>query len=442
MRILFVVHTFPPESNGGTELHAHDAARVLARDHSLRVFCRCADDDLPEGDVSRTEDEGFEVTWFNNLFTEYDSFEWTYKNPRVHAAFVAELESFRPDVVHIHHLTNLSVTIIEACKRRGLPVVFSLHDFWTVCPRGQRLAPDLRICEEIDRNKCYLCLAGIWPQWFSNRLLEPTVVDDRHRLSPANLAAFDHYMSYALDLCDLLLTPSRFHRDRMIESGLEPDRVVALHHGLDHERFHRRQRRGSVRVIGYIGSVIPPKGIRVLVEAFCQLRATDVELHVWGDAPPFHENHGYLAELQAIALGTDKTVRFRGGYDNERIGDILDGIDVLVVPSLWWETFSITMREAMLAGVPVIASDIGAMKEALDGTEAGLTFRCGDAHDLARVLGRLIRDRKLRGELSHGYRHVKTIERNAEEYLGLYDKAKRMARKRKGDIVVAPTSFP
>lgn len=443
MRILYVLHTYPPESSGGTELHARAIARSLARVHDVRVFTRSGALTTAHGEISRSVEDGIRITRFHNHFEGYGSFEWIYKDRAAHEAFERELDDFAPDIVHIQHPTMLSTTIAHATKKRGLPLVLSLHDFWTICPRGQRLTVDRRICDRIDRNKCYTCLSGMWPNWFHDRLHEKTVVDVYGNLSPETLARFDAHMQEVFELADVIVCPSRFHRQKMVEFGLDPKRTIALPHGLDHTPFvTERDPREDVRVIGFIGSVIPPKGVDVLVDAFRLLNDDALELHIHGDAPPFHEKRDYLYDLKTLALGIPQPVRFLGRYDNEQVAKILAGIDILVVPSLWWETFCLTIREAMLAGVPVVASDVGAMREAVETHQSGLCFRAGDAADLARVLSRLIGDAGLRERLSNRRREVKTIDQNAEEYLEVYERAKQAAEARRDQTKVSDPKFP
>ncbi|MCA9319119.1 MAG: glycosyltransferase family 4 protein, partial [Planctomycetes bacterium] len=442
MRILYVVHTYPPDSWGGTELHVRGLARCLAKDHDVRIFCRSGDEARDDGSVAHGLEDGLLVARFNNLYRHDDSFEWVYSNPLVHEAFETELERFRPDLVHVHHLTSLSVTLIHACKSRGIPVVFTLHDFWTVCPRGQRLHPSLEICEVIDREICHNCLSPLWPAWFPPLNAEGLrEADDLE--TPEPLRSFDAQLREALGLCDLLVTPSEFHRLKMLESlGTDPERMVAVPHGLDHAMF-RRLHDGAreVRVIGYIGSVIPPKGVHLLIEAFRRLDDPDLELRIHGEAPVFHEERRYLSVLKERAQDARGAVRFLGRYDNGDVPRLLEDIDILVVPSLWWETFSLTIREAILAGVPVIAADLGAMREALEASRAGLLFRPNDAEHLAGRLEELIRDEDLRCNLSNRRLEVKTLQRNAEDYVEIYAKAREISQQRE-DIVVPEPRFP
>src|SRR5262245_28519812 len=106
MRILYAIHAWHPEGKGGTEIHAHAVARALSRKgHQIGVFARTGRPDRDEYEVS-TEWEGpTSVTRINNNYRETPNFEWIYKNRRVHEAFEREITEFKPDLVHIHHLT-------------------------------------------------------------------------------------------------------------------------------------------------------------------------------------------------------------------------------------------------------------------------------------------------------------------------------------------------
>jgi hypothetical protein len=249
-------------------------------------------------------------------------------------------------------------------------------------------------------------------------------------------------MAYVLNLADVLVAPSEYHRERMLDFPIDPERIVALPHGLDHAPYARIQRRPRpVKKIGFIGSVIPIKGAHVLVDAFRHLARPDLELHVHGDAFAFHDDKNYFERLKSRAIGL-RNVFFHGAYLPEDLPEILSELDVLVVPSLWWESFCLTIREGQLAGLPVIASDLGAMREALDGEGCGLLFRPGDADELAERILRVIEDDDLRARLSDCRHAVKSIEQYVPEILGIYERAQRESARRAGTIVVAPPWFP
>ncbi|MCA9322432.1 MAG: glycosyltransferase, partial [Planctomycetes bacterium] len=105
---------------------------------------------------------------------------------------------------------------------------------------------------------------------------------------------------------------------------------------------------------------------------------------------------------------------------NGRIAEVLAGIDVLVVPSLWFENSPLTIHEAWLAGIPVLASDRGGMAELVDDGVNGLHFRLGDADDLRAKIRRLIDDRQLVRQLSNRPGVVKNIRDDAVDMEARY----------------------
>jgi hypothetical protein len=106
-------------------------------------------------------------------------------------------------------------------------------------------------------------------------------------------------------------------------------------------------------------------------------------------------------------------VRFHGRFDNARVADVYAGIDVLLVPSLWWENSPITIHEAYLTKTPVVASGIGGMKELVRDGIDGLHVRPGDDEDLAAKMRRFLDEPDLLQRLARDLPEVKTIEDDA-----------------------------
>ena len=172
--------------------------------------------------------------------------------------------------------------------------------------------------------------------------------------------------------------------------------------------------------IGYLGSMIPPKGAHVLVEAFKKLRRDDAVLDLHGVILAYHGDASYEPLLRQMVKG-DPRITLHGRYENSDLPSILSRLDVLVVPSIWWETFCITIREGFMGRVPVVAARLGALAEAIEDGRTGLLFEPGDADELARVLARLLDDPDLRRRLTEGsFERVKGISENAEEMLEHY----------------------
>jgi len=421
MKVAMVVHGFVPEATGGVELRCYYLARELAKEHQVAVFTRTGDASKEDYELSSETIDGIDVARVHYNFGDCREFRDIYVNDRMEGVFADWLDRFEPDVVHIHHLTCLTTTIPALLARRGIPCVMSLHDFWLSCPRGQIIRTDLNICDPIDRRKCLPCLEDLWPHfpWPSRGLFDRLLGRERD-LTP--ILEYERHVREVLATPDRLFAPCDFHRRQFIGLGAPQDRIQTMAYGFDQALFKgvadRRQPSERVR-IGYIGSVIPTKGVHVLVDAFAGIDPARATLDIYGEIPSFHGDTSYVRDMER-KVEAHEGIRIHGRYENRDLPDILAKIDVLVVPSIWYETFSITIREGFLAGIPVVASRLGAMGEAFEDGVSGLYFRAGDADDLREKLRSLIDDPDLRRRLVEAPKRVKSIGDNAREIADIY----------------------
>jgi len=208
----------------------------------------------------------------------------------------------------------------------------------------------------------------------------------------------------------------------MKKMGL-PGEVRASDNGNDVLRFADFRRTESKKVrFGFVGSIIPSKGVHVLIDAFKRVSSEDAELRIHGAGYSFEGYEDYEKEMRSMARG-DGRITFAGPFDNTRVGEVFAEFDVLVVPSIWYENSPLTIHEAALAGAPVIASDIGGMAEFVRDGVNGATFRTGSARHLAAKMAMFVKDRGLLVRLRPDAGMVKTVEENAEELDGYYRQA-------------------
>ncbi|MFH1176797.1 MAG: glycosyltransferase, partial [Acidobacteriota bacterium] len=135
MRVLLVVHGFPPGAGGGTEIYTHDLARALSRlgGVEVSVLAREAAPGRPEYAIRSERRDGLEIHLINNTFRACRSFRQTYRNAEIDALAGRLLAALQPDLVHVQHLTCLSTGIVEEAARRQVPVVVTLNDYWLLC---------------------------------------------------------------------------------------------------------------------------------------------------------------------------------------------------------------------------------------------------------------------------------------------------------------------
>ena len=190
-----------------------------------------------------------------------------------------------------------------------------------------------------------------------------------------------------------IIAPTRFVRD--VYYSLIPDlkEIEVLAHGIafpvigveEAQRDQRANRKDGRIHVGYIGSVARQKGVHVLVSAVNSLPEEDISLTVYGDLESFPD---YMAELQEMI--TRPGIELRGGLKHELIWTTVSGFDVVVVPTLWYETSVLVIDEVFAMGVPVIGSDIGVIPEKIIDGRNGRLFRPGDVSDLQEIFADLI----------------------------------------------------
>jgi glycosyltransferase involved in cell wall biosynthesis len=224
----------------------------------------------------------------------------------------------------------------------------------------------------------------------------------------------------ACSAVDVFLAPSRFLRQKYLDFGIPPQRLRWWPYGVESRHYPPRPPAPGPGIrFGYLGTWIPPKGLHLLIEAFEGIPNPDASLHIHGHHVPYPEHDDYLARLQGLVRSP--RVRFEGGYENAEVGRVLGGIDVLVVPSIWFENAPLTIQEAIRAGVPVITSDLGGMRELVQDGVNGLRFRPRDVSDLRAKMMRFVDDPGLRDRLRPAPSSVRDHGEDVQAHLRLYE---------------------
>jgi GT2 family glycosyltransferase/glycosyltransferase involved in cell wall biosynthesis len=369
-----------------------------------------------------------------------------YRDPRMTLAVRPLLDRLRPEVVHVGSLAGLSTGLVGEA-RRSSPVVLTLHDFWPVCPLGQLVTLSLEVCPGPAPRRCLGCVgeqvATRRPalRGLGRRL--PLLAPLGRLAARVSTEAADRIgergeeMRSVLRGADRVLAPSRSLRDRLASLGIEG--VVYLPHGLPTSRPAPLQPDADGRVrFGFLGAAIPSKGVHVLAEAFCRLGDPRALLRIHGGFPSYHGDIGYEARIRSV-LGAAAKDALRGPYAHADLPQVLAGIDVVVVPSLWEENAPLVVLEAFRARRPLLVSDHGGLAELVREGVDGLRVPPGDAAALAAALRRLLDSPRLREQLGRTPPHVPQMEEHTAALETVYAEALERHRARPGRVgVVVP----
>jgi len=247
-----------------------------------------------------------------------------------------------------------------------------------------------------------------FPRWpLDRKLLEK--LEDR-----------EGYLINTLKAADKIVILGQLAGDLLAARGIPSSRLQFVTPGIDvvnWQRLPRPPRHTGLR-IGYLGQVAPHKGIHVLIDAFRRVSGPEssLDLKIYGDLTRFP---GYVAELRKLAAGSPR-IQLCGPYDNRSVEDVLSRIDVVVVPSVCFETRPVVMMEAAIARVPTIASRLPNMQYLVRHGVDGLLFTPGDAGDLACQIQRLIDEPGLLERLSEEIQPVRTTEDEMAELEDIY----------------------
>ena len=433
MNVLIVVHGFPPHAQGGSEVFADLHARTLHERHgdTVYVLTREHDPAAPEYRVRIEHRNGVTIGWINNTFRSTRSFAETYDNDEITRVAAGLVESFEPDVAHVHHLTCLSTGIVPLLVQAGVPCFLTLHDYWLLCHRGQLLDCDLEPCAGPEPSGCDRCLgdvAGVGRAGFAfalawrglERSVPPGAARTLQRTGRGLAGVFGRRSETAgeatrrLDhmrgICRLVthfFAPSESIRQRYIEFGLEADKITHAPYGFDNRPFrHARTSSDKLRV-GFLGSLMVSKAPHVLLEAFQRLAPSSASLQLFGVPVAYHGDDSYRDRL--APLMHTPGVQMRGPLPHDAVPTALASLDVLVVPSVWPENSPLVIQEAFLAGVPVVASRIGGIPEVVTDGVNGLLFEPGSRTELEQALRRLLDEPDLLPSLRRGLPTVRTI---------------------------------
>lgn len=318
--------------------------------------------------------EDIETPWkkyFPQNMSKLMAFTRPFGSREVRAKFTKLLDDFRPDVVHLNNIhTQLSPVIAELAHKRGIRVVWTLHDYKLLCPRYDCLRGGKEVCEQCfngDKTPCktYRCMKG--SALASMIGYREAVMWNRERLE---------------ECTDLFVCPSRFMAEKMAQGGFGKDKLRPLCNFIDIEKC-RKDSYDKDDYYCYVGRLSHEKGVGTLIEAASWL---PYRLKVIGGGPMMEELKIKNEKLKIKNEESKGNVEFLGFRQWDEIKEIAGRARFTVIPSEWYENNPLSVIEAECIGTPVLGARIGGIPELIDEGVNGMTFESGNADDLAEKI--------------------------------------------------------
>jgi len=407
LRILFVIHQFFPCWYTGTERFTLNLAKQIQRmGHFVEVLTYAWDDNsnfIPYKGilVKRYVYEGIPVIAIKHQETQHGgSVAFRIFDDRLEPALESIIVKEKYDIVHVTHPFRCGSSCIHVANKNQIPVLLSFTDFWTVCPNFISVTKNGQLCYSSEGGK--KCITGC----FQNNDKEMIVkrVEEIGKM---------------LGMTACCTTQTQLLK-RRIHSTYPLSKIQVIRFGKNYSNIRKNSRiysKDSKITIGFISTLQPHKGAHILIDAFNKVHRNNISLKIYGDY--FHHRE-YYQSLKKSA--SDKNVQFCNAYKYEDLQQILDDLDIVVVPSIWWENAPLVLLRSLAHKVPVIVSDLEGMTEIIKDGENGFVFYVGNADSLANVLEKIGEDPTILNTIKNNIISPPRIEEEAFEYEILYNK--------------------
>lgn len=422
MHILKIIHGYPSNYNAGSEVYSQSICNELSKNNIVSVFTREENPYTKDFQIRKEQKEDNLAFYYVNNPQGKDG----YRHSELDANFATLIQEIKPEIAHIGHLNHLSTGIIDELNKAKIPIVFTLHDFWLMCPRGQFLTRSIgkennfQLCSGQEDKKCATSCYEVyfsgkekeaeedttnWTKWIHNRMEETIAI---------------------IDKVNLFIAPSNYLRDRFIRDFKVPEnKIIYLDYGFPTEYLTQTEKSKEKinYTFGYIGTHIPAKGINLLIEAFSKIEKP-ATLKIFG-----RDNGQSTKALKQLAKVSINPIEFHGEYINHNLAnDVFSNIDCIVVPSIWAENSPLVIHEAQSCKIPVITADFGGMKEYVNHKVNGLLFEHRNVVSLQEQLEFAINNEEVMKKLgNNGYLYsdngsVPDIVDHCKELEAIYNK--------------------
>lgn len=336
--ILFILHNdFLIGSNhpvGGTEFHVKDIIENAEDINPMVMYVK-------DQDIVFQVFLGQEVLTLN-FAMESMIYDFTVSSYSYRKKLDQLFDYFNVEGIHIHHLKTHTIDIVELAQKKKIPIFVTLHDFYGICPKVKLINNDGLYCKSgRDKSMCRKCLKKAFGY------------------NGMDLEQWNQKIYKVLHTAEKVYAPSHSVRDIFkdyYEETLKEFNVdiKVVEHGIDLKKIQKSTQKNNLFKVAFIGGICPEKGSKLINEMICKYSGQEIEWHIFGNIGD-----------QSLNLLNKKNLIKHGRYNREEIENKLneENIDLVCILSIWPETYSYTVSEAIGAQIPILAIDIGALGE-------------------------------------------------------------------------------
>lgn len=343
--ILIVIHEFKAANErnvGGTALHVYDLIRNMRTAFNFHVIYYSVDDFRYYVTSYFSSDK---ITIPLGAYPQYTTLS-LYND-----AFRKDIEKLiavlRIDLIHIHHLKNMYLDVFQIAEEKNIPIIYTLHDYYSICPSVKLFNEETFLCNYTHSSECNACISKKFKQ----------------HVNFIPLWRKEFFTN--LRVARKIITPSLDTKKRFL--NVYKDLAIdVVEHGYDQiskdQNVHHPEKKKSGQFnIAFTGGISEEKGFRYLKELITEAKGTEVTIHLFG----ITKDRKYNINKQNYI--------YHGEYLQKDLPHLLveNNIQLICLMSMWPETFSYTLSESLIAEIPVIAFDLGAISERVKAIDAG-----------------------------------------------------------------------
>lgn len=397
-RILLVNVLFGLSSFGGATMVVEDTARELRQQgFDVYVFSTLRVHGIPQGTLVRYAWNGVTVIAVNGCLGDGEE-----KSSPIERLFRHALRATCPELVHIHCIQGMGLGLLQICRSVKIPYVITVHDAWWICPRQFMM----------DTNEHYC----------AQETVRPEICRARCGLSDARLYSRRLQMREAVKQAEAIFAPSEFYA-ALVRRNFPHDvyKTSINRNGIHRPHGSRAPRKAGPIRFGYLGGKAYHKGYFFLAETLRSLGRTDFEVLLVDVHTAFGK--GAMTENENQRLWQGMRVNILPFMQHDAMDAVYAQMDVLLFPSLWDESFGLTVREAIVRDIFVVAADCGGPSEAIVHGENGLLFPKGDKAAFSRHLHHVLDNKDVFSAYrTSNYGDVISVESQARELAATYER--------------------